>query len=101
MRLFGGFDDDKLKQSFEVCYGSAVQAHAWRFVPQDLFKTPRRNSQSPFPSHPYSHTTQDFVDKVAANWCCRDKPFIAKVLAGIPDRYVSSLLRTDLTRLLG
>ena len=38
MRLFGGFDDAKLKASFEM-----------------------------------------FVDKVAANWCCRDKPFIAKV----------------------
>lgn len=22
---------------------------------------------------------QAFVDKVAANWCCRDKPFIDKV----------------------
>lgn len=37
MRLFGGFDDMKLKESFET-----------------------------------------FVDKVAANWCCRDKPLIDK-----------------------
>ncbi|GAX78234.1 hypothetical protein CEUSTIGMA_g5676.t1 [Chlamydomonas eustigma] len=37
MRLFGGFEDIKLKDSFEI-----------------------------------------FVDKVASNWCCRDKPFIAK-----------------------
>ena len=37
MRLFGGFDDLKLKESFE-----------------------------------------NFVDKVAAQWCCRDKPLIDK-----------------------
>jgi hypothetical protein len=37
MRLFGGFDDEKLKASFEV-----------------------------------------FVDKIAGNWCCRDRPFIDK-----------------------
>ncbi|KAG1654663.1 hypothetical protein FOA52_003820 [Chlamydomonas sp. UWO 241] len=37
MRLFGGFDDEKLKASFVL-----------------------------------------FVDKIAGNWCCRDRPFIDK-----------------------
>ncbi|KAJ9511362.1 hypothetical protein QJQ45_029767 [Haematococcus lacustris] len=72
-QVFAGWDDDKLKTSFEV-----------RHVPQ-----PHQQAATQLAIGPEGSSLAAvrgvvgqgaFLDKVAGNWCCRDKPFIAEGL---------------------
>ncbi|KAJ9511250.1 hypothetical protein QJQ45_017155 [Haematococcus lacustris] len=68
-QVFAGWDDDKLKTSFEV-----------RHVLQPHQQAATQLAIGPEGSTLAAVRDVAFLDKVAGNWCCRDKPFIAKGL---------------------
>ncbi|KAJ9511474.1 hypothetical protein QJQ45_029860 [Haematococcus lacustris] len=72
-QVFAGWDDDKLETSFEV--RRVLQTH--QRAATQLAIGPEGSTLAAVRGVVGQGA---FLDKVAGNWCCRDKPFIAKGL---------------------